>query len=563
MTAGDNGVSAREPDGTADRVPPTKRDAHPASDAVPVNRRVLPHSLDAEASVLGGIVHRNALLPQVQLQPDDFYDPRHHAIFAAVEALAVDGKPIDEVTLDAQLQSMGKLEAVGGMAYIAQLGLRVPTADNAVHYAGIVRDLSSKRRLMLTASEIASKGYEPSGEIGDYLDHAEKRIAEIARRVRGGASCWANRDELVAQIWSRKDERWLSLGLGTTEITSVRAGSVVTLSGPTGAGKTSLAIGMALRHAREQGPALILSRELTADELAARAIGMSTDTAWSAVLRGEVPQERMLEALPDRLRVIDRERATLDALDAELAAMRAVDADAPVLVVVDYGQLFAERSEHLRATVGAVWAAVDAIARRRRAVVLMLSQMSRAASRSARGGERLGADAVDGGAESADIERYSTNTLEIGQAGAEDQYGRREVQVSLGKGRMGGGDRVLPCVYEGRSGRWAVVGNARPAAEVKAEAKAKSGSVRIDTLVRAIRDLVATSETPMSKADITRETTGNSNDIAAAIKRLESNGDLVQVVGEGARRKGGHAPLWTADRAAKAGLTIVPTVVRE
>ena len=99
--------------------------------------RVLPHNLDAEQSVLGGILLRNDVLSMLdKLEVDDFYDPRHQAIMAAVRALEDASKPIDEVTLDAQLQSMGKLEAVGGMAYIAQLGLRVPTADNVVHYSG-------------------------------------------------------------------------------------------------------------------------------------------------------------------------------------------------------------------------------------------------------------------------------------------------------------------------------------------------------------------------------------------------------------------------------------------
>ena len=101
---------------------------------------------------------------------------------AAVRALEDASKPIDEVTLDAQLQSMGKLEAVGGMAYIAQLGLRVPTADNVVAYTEIVRDHSQARKLILASADIVEKGYEDGLEVRDYLDDAEAKILEVTQR---------------------------------------------------------------------------------------------------------------------------------------------------------------------------------------------------------------------------------------------------------------------------------------------------------------------------------------------------------------------------------------------
>src|SRR6185503_12060088 len=113
-------------------------------------RRVLPHNLDAEASVLGGILLRNDVLSQLDtLEVDDFYDPRHKAVFAAMRNLEATAKPIDLVTLEAELQKIGKLDAIGGVAFLGELALRVPTPENVSHYAEIVSDKHAARKLML------------------------------------------------------------------------------------------------------------------------------------------------------------------------------------------------------------------------------------------------------------------------------------------------------------------------------------------------------------------------------------------------------------------------------
>ena len=246
-------------------------------------------------------------------------------------------------------------------------------------------------------------------------------------------------------------------------IAEVRAGGLVTLAGPTGAGKTSLAMAIALAFARAQGWLVVLSIELSADEMGGRGIGIATDAGWGKVLRGEIPDEQMLDVLPERMVMTEWDGATLDALDAKLAELGAAHPGVPAMFVVDYGQLLDSVTEEQRARVASNWERAKRVAAKHRAVGLVLSQMSRAASKAARGGERVGADAVDGGAESAAIERWSSLVLEIGQAGPEDQYGRREVQLSIAKDRMGGGDKVLPMSYEGRTGRWAVIGDARAA----------------------------------------------------------------------------------------------------
>ncbi|MEM9490708.1 MAG: DnaB-like helicase N-terminal domain-containing protein, partial [Myxococcota bacterium] len=130
----------------------------------------MPHSIEAEASVLGGILLRNDVLTDLdQLDAEDFYDPRHQAVFAAMRRLEAEAKPIDEVTLGDELRKDGNLESIGGLSFLSQLALKVPTAANAMYYAEIVRDKHAARRLMVAASEIAAKGYGEYGEVQDFL----------------------------------------------------------------------------------------------------------------------------------------------------------------------------------------------------------------------------------------------------------------------------------------------------------------------------------------------------------------------------------------------------------
>src|SRR5437762_1378707 len=107
------------------------------------DRRVLPHNLDAEASILGGIILRNEVLTNLEtLEIEDFYGGPHRIVFGAIRALEAVGKPIDVVTVENEIEKQGKLESAGGVAFLGELALRVPTPDNVLAYAEIVADHS-------------------------------------------------------------------------------------------------------------------------------------------------------------------------------------------------------------------------------------------------------------------------------------------------------------------------------------------------------------------------------------------------------------------------------------
>lgn len=398
------------------------------------------------------------------------------------------------------------------------------------------------------AYEARANGYTTSDASG--LDDDAARAAPPAPR-------WRRCRDLVDAILARADERWISLALGGDEIMTVRPGGIVLLIGGTGRGKSSLSITMLVEHARDHGPAIACSLELPADEWTARAIGTRRDASWPDVLRGRVSRDEMLASVPERLVVIEREHGSIAALAGAIETMRAEYPDEPILVAVDYVQILATSDEAIRTRVGAVMRDLDAIARRHRVAMIALSQGSRVASRGLSSGERIGADTTDTGAESADLERWATATLAIGALGEAAEDGSQPAELSIGKGRMTGGDRVLPARYHGRSGLWRVTGDARPAAEVRAERQSEREESQVATLMLAIRAALDRATAPLSDRQLGEAVTGRAALRRQARDRLLADPDSGVV--RCGRASGGRRPsypIWTRARAEAAGTAI-------
>jgi replicative DNA helicase len=149
-------------------------------------KRVLPHNLDAEASILGGIIlHNEAIKRVADLEADHFYDPRHRFVFGAMRQLEGKARPLDIVTIEVELQLMGKLEALGGVAFLGELALRVPTPDNVAHYAADVIRFYRWRRLMEHCSETIERGYDGFLDEDPMMEAAEI-AADAARGIPTG-----------------------------------------------------------------------------------------------------------------------------------------------------------------------------------------------------------------------------------------------------------------------------------------------------------------------------------------------------------------------------------------
>jgi replicative DNA helicase len=266
-------------------------------------KRVLPHNLDAEASVLGGVLLRNDVLTQLDtLEVDDFYDPRHKAVFGAMRNLEAAAKPIDLVTLEVELDKVGKLDAIGGIAFLGELALRVPTPENVQHYAEIVSDKHAARKLMLATSEISAKGYEDYGDIKDYLDEAEAKIFEVTqRKERSGPE---HMKGLVKKVFGSLDERFNSpdgitgVPTGFTDLDVKTAGlqptELIILAARPAMGKTSFAMSLA-QNAAVTGnwPVLVFSLEMSSTQLAERMLCSEARVDSSALRRGQLQRQDM------------------------------------------------------------------------------------------------------------------------------------------------------------------------------------------------------------------------------------------------------------------------------
>jgi replicative DNA helicase len=153
--------------------------------------RIPPHSIEAEQSVIGGLMLDNSAFERVAdlIGENDFYRYDHRLIWSQVSKLIEKSHPADVLTVFEALKSSGKVEDSGGLQYLNQLAQEVPSAANIRRYAEIVRDKSVLRRLISTSDEIASQALNPLGkETRQLLDEAESKIFQIGEEVAGSRS---------------------------------------------------------------------------------------------------------------------------------------------------------------------------------------------------------------------------------------------------------------------------------------------------------------------------------------------------------------------------------------
>ena len=216
-----------------------------------------PHSLEAEQSVLGGLLLDNEAADRVGdvAFADDYYSDGHRVIYRHITQLIADGKPADVVTLAESLTSAQKLDYVGGLAYLGALVQNVPTAANIRHYAQIVRDRSILRQLAATAGDIAESAYNPMGRNAKMvLDEAEAKVLHIAEQGSRGAQNFQEIGKLLATVVDRievlynRDDPSDVTGIptGYADLDRMTAGfqpgDLIVIAGRPSMGKSSLAI---------------------------------------------------------------------------------------------------------------------------------------------------------------------------------------------------------------------------------------------------------------------------------------------------------------------------------
>jgi replicative DNA helicase len=246
--------------------------------------RVPPYSIQAEQSVLGGLMLDNETWDQVadRVSEVDFYRKEHRLIFAAIAELSEKQIPFDVVTLSEELEKKGNLQDVGGLAYLGTLAKDTPSAANIKAYADIVRDRSVLRQLIHVGTEISDSAFNTEGrETTELLENAERQVFEIAEQKQRGEGGFNSIKSLLAhavdKIETLFEQEGSITGAATgftdfDEMTSgLQVGDLIIVAGRPSMGKTTIAMNMAENIAiKGDKPVAVFSMEMPGDALAMR-----------------------------------------------------------------------------------------------------------------------------------------------------------------------------------------------------------------------------------------------------------------------------------------------------
>lgn len=358
--------------------------------------RLPPQNLDAEKSVLGAmLIEKEAVLQSAEiLDADDFYREAHRALFGSMLALVDKGEPVDIVTLAEDLTRRRQLEALGGAAYLTALANAVPTAANVNYYARIVKEKSTLRRLINTATKIAGKGYENPEDVGDLLDEAEQMIFNVANR-RGQQSFVAVKDvlpgtfERIEQLYENKSGL-IGQSTGFIDLDKLTSGlqdsELIIIAARPSMGKTTLALNMARHMAvKAQQQVAFFSLEMSKEQLVQRLLcaeagidaqrlrrGLLSDDDWPKLTRAVGP-------LSESKLFID-DTAAISVMEMRAKARRLKAEHGLGVIFVDYLQLMrgGANTENRQQEISMISRSLKALAKELSIPVVALSQLSRA-----------------------------------------------------------------------------------------------------------------------------------------------------------------------------------------
>jgi len=360
--------------------------------------KVPPHSIEAEQSILGGLLLDNASWDTVgdKVFEADFYRHDHQIIFKAMHTIIERSEPLDVVTLSELLSKTNELELVGGLAYLGELAKNIPTVSNIRAYADIVRERSVLRQLISAANEIASDAFETGGRSSsEILDDAERRVFHIAEN-RPNTQGPVNVNPLLTEAVERIDELFHSdssitgLSTGYTDLDALTAGlqpsDLIIVAGRPSMGKTSFAMNVA-EHAVISGdkPVLVFSMEMPGHALVTRMLSSLGRINQTKIRTGQLDDDdwpRLTSAvslLQDRKLFID-DSPSLSPTDIRSRARRiAREHGQPALIMIDYLQLMQikEKSDNRVAEISEISRSLKALAKELDVPVMALSQLNR------------------------------------------------------------------------------------------------------------------------------------------------------------------------------------------
>ncbi|MDO9516083.1 MAG: replicative DNA helicase [Syntrophales bacterium] len=359
------------------------------------SHRLPPQNLDAEQSILGGILLDNNALNHVLeiMGRGDFYSEGHRKIFSAILDLYEKNEPSDLITLSSVLRDRGHLEGVGGEVYLASLVDGVPSAANIAYYAKIVKEKAILRGLIGAATDILNKSYDAGSDIDSVLDEAEHAVFEISEnKIKPAFSpikeIVKNTFENIERLYAKKT---LITGISTgfqkvDELTSgLQNSDLIIVAGRPSMGKTAFAINIAQHAAIEDKvPVAIFSLEMSKEQLALRMLSSDGKVDSQKIRRGfvgEMDWPKLVTAagrLSEAPIFID-DTPAISVLEIKAKARRLKAESGLELIVVDYLQLMRGRdtSAPREQEISEISRSLKALAKELNVPVLALSQLNR------------------------------------------------------------------------------------------------------------------------------------------------------------------------------------------
>jgi replicative DNA helicase len=365
--------------------------------------KVPPHSIEAEQSILGGLLIDNKAIDRIagQVSASDFYRNDHRIIFTHISKLIDNNDPADIVTVAESLEQNAELTKVGGVAYLGLVAENTPTASNITGYAKIVRERSIMRNLVEVGSDIVESAFSPQGkDAQQLLDESESKIFQIADAGTSEKLGFIDIKELLPKAAQRIDDLYqLDDPNGVTGVPTgysdldqktagLQPGDLIIIAGRPSMGKTSLALNIAEHVGMEAGlPVAIFSMEMGAAQLTMRLLGSVGKLDQHKMRIGQLEDEdwpkltNALGVLNEAPIFID-EGSALNSYEVRARARRLHRQQGKLgLIVIDYIQLMSsanEQSNENRATeVSEISRSLKALAKELNVPVVALSQLNR------------------------------------------------------------------------------------------------------------------------------------------------------------------------------------------
>jgi replicative DNA helicase len=359
------------------------------------SHKIPPQNLEAEQSVLGGILIENQAINKVMeiLTPDDFYRDGHRKIYGALIDLSERDEPADLITMTNELRKKDQLDAIGGASYLASLIDSVPTAANIEYYARIVREKAVLRKLIETSTEIITQSYQDRGDVENFLDEAERAIFEISeRRVR--PAFYSIREvvkdslDTISKLYEKK-ELITGIPSGFKDLDKMTAGfqpsDLIIVAGRPSMGKTAFCLNVAQYAAIERKtPVAIFSLEMSKEQLVIRMLCSQSQVEGTRLRTGFLHESDWTKltlaagTLYEAPIFID-DTAALSVLELRAKARRLKADHRLGLLVIDYLQLMKGRArvESRQQEISEISRSLKALAKELNIPIIAVSQLSR------------------------------------------------------------------------------------------------------------------------------------------------------------------------------------------